>query len=187
MTDREMFEVFVDGSKRFFTNLVNHPLVGKVSFYSVAEDNHTGSMAGIFSRSVELWLNAKYPDIETKVFYEFIEAIEKEGHTFIFTHGKDSREMFKALPLILDAKTESFLMNWCLANKITPNYKTTHVIKFDLHQSSYQLGKFFSYLNCLSAQVGSKWQQSNFMSSTPGVSYSVISDNGIMNGEYFLD
>lgn len=186
MTDREMFESFISGSKTFFNTLVSHEYVGKVSFYSVGEDNHTGSMAGIFSRALEIWLNVQYPDIETKIFTQFIESIEKDGHIFIFTHGKDAKEMFKNLPLILDPKTESYLMSWCLSKNIVPNYKTTHVIKFDLHQSSFQLGRFFSYLNCLSSQIGSKWQQHNFMNSCPGVSYSIISSNGILNGEYLF-
>jgi len=186
MNDRQMFETFIEGSQVFFASLVENPLVGKVSFYSVSEDNHTGYMAGIQSRALELWLNAKYPDVETNVFDENIGWYTKDNHIYIVMHGKDSRQQFKNAPLILDAKTESYLMAWCLSKGITPNYKNTHVIKFDLHQSSYQLGKFFSYLNCLSMQAGSTWQQLNFMASSPGVTYSIQSDNGIQNGELFL-
>ena len=77
-------------------------------------------------------------------------------------------------------------MSWCLSNNIKPNYKNTHIVKFDLHQSSYQLGKFFSYLNCLSMQVGSDWQQHNFMSSIPGITYTIQTEYGLMNGEILL-
>lgn len=186
LTDREMFEVFIEGSQELFNNLASNKYVGKISFYSVSEDNHTGYLAGIQSRALEIWINSNYPDIETKVFTSNIGFIEKYGHTYIITHGKDSKQMFKNLPLVLDAKTESYLMSWCLSNGIKPNYKTTHIVKFDLHQSSYQLSKFFSYLNCLSMQIGSDWQQHNFMSSIPGISYTIQSEVGLMNGEILL-
>lgn len=186
LNDREMFEVFIEGSKNLFNNLVSNKYVGKVSFYSVSEDNHTGYLAGIQSRALEIWLNSAYPDIETNVFSSNISFVEKYGHTYIFTHGKDSKQMFKNLPLVLDTKTETYLMSWCLSNNIKPNYKNTHIVKFDLHQSSYQLGKFFSYLNCLSMQVGSDWQQHNFMSSIPGITYTIQTEYGLMNGEILL-
>lgn len=186
MTTREMFEVFIASSKEFFTSLILNPLVGNVRFVSVGEDNHLGAIAGIYSRALEIWLNAQYPDVKTNVFSKTQEVIEVKGHKFVILHGKDATNQFKNHPLILTPKTESFFMSWCLSQGFTPNYKDTHIVKFDLHQSSYQLSRFFSYLNCLSLQIGSGWQQSNFMSSMPGCTYSIVSENGVLNGEYLL-
>jgi hypothetical protein len=186
MTTREMFEVFILGSKEFFTSLILNPLVGNVRFVSVGEDNHLGALAGVYSRALEIWLNAQYPDVITNVFFKTQELIEVKGHKFVILHGKDATNQFKNHPLVLTPKTESFFMSWCLSQGFTPNYKNTHIVKFDLHQSSYQLSRFFSYLNCLSLQIGSGWQQSNFMSSIPGCTYSIVSENGVLNGEYLL-
>ena len=185
-TTREMFEEFISASKIFFTELINNSLVGNISFYSVNEDNHTGAMAGIYSRSLELWLNAKYPQIETQVFNEFLGTFYKEGHSFTITHGKDAKEQFKGLPLILDPKTENYLLRWFQAKGIIPNYKKNHIFKFDLHQYSSQLCSFFSYTNCLSMQTGSKWQQLNFMSNLSGITYSIINNDNLLTSNYFL-
>lgn len=186
MTTREMFETFIEGGKSFFNALNSHPFVGAIRYYSVAEDNHTGSVNSLIMRAFEIWLNAQYPEIITQVFTKTQELFEVGDHKFLILHGKDAKNQFKGHPLVLTPKTESFFMNWFLSNGITPNYKNTHIVKGDLHCSSYQLSNFFSYLNCLSMQTGSNWQQSNFMGSLPGVTYSIVSNNGITNGEYFL-
>ena len=186
LTDREMFKEFISSSKTFFTSLVNNENIGNISFYSVGEDNHTGSLAGIFSESLELWLNTKYPDIKTEVFEENVGFFNKRGHNFIVTHGKDKKEMFKNLPLVLDPKTETYMCSLAMYKNIPLNYKTTHIYKFDLHQFSSQIGRFFTYTNCLAMQVGSKWQQHNFMSSIPGITYSVVTNDVISNANLFL-
>jgi hypothetical protein len=186
MTTREMFEKFISDSKSYFTSLAENPLIGKIRFVSVSEDNHTSSNCGIYSRALEIWLNAQFPDIETNVFFKVQELITIKDHKLLILHGKDGKHQFKGHPLSLNPKTESFFTNWFLTKNIVPNYKNTHVIKFDLHQSSYQLSNFFSYMNCLSFQAGSEWQQSNFGGSQPGCNYLIISNTGISRGEFYI-
>lgn len=184
LNNKEQYHTFINSFKTYFTTLSS--LNCKIKFYSVSEGNHEGDLSHIYASSLELWLNAKFPQIETKVFNRFIDFIRVQDHVFMLTHGKDKQEMNKGLPLSLDFKTENFISRFMLDNNIVPNKQFVHFIKGDLHQSSQQYGELFRYRNTLALASPSKWVQTNFLSKTCGVSFDVVEGENVFSSEIFF-
>jgi hypothetical protein len=117
-----------------------------------------------------MWIKAVYPQVESKIAHKFIDHVEFDNRTFIYTHGKDNKDMKNGLPLNLDPKTEIFINQYIYENNIKGNI---HLVKADLHQNNYNEGKLFSYRNVPSLFGSSKWIMSNYGLTKPGVGYDI--------------
>lgn len=138
---------------------------------------NSGSFSHGALRSVQLYLEAKYPHIvKTFVTAKMLDHITFGKHTFIFGHGKDDSDMKTGLPLNLDQKTELFINDYIDRKCIRTDH--IHVIKGDLHQSSVNYGKRFRYVNNMSMYGSSKWIHTNFGSGASGVDFEIVPLNG---------
>lgn len=174
MSNEEAFDVYVRVHKYFFDALIELDFANSISFHAIAEDNHSGFMGYSANRTLCEYLNAKYPDIKTKIQTKFIDHISYGYHSIILTHGKDSEDLKHGFPLNLNDKTESFINDYIYMNGLQGYIS---FVKGDLHQASTQLGKRFRYKNVMSMFGASKWSQNNFGSSKSGVCLEVIEKN----------
>jgi hypothetical protein len=95
----EQFDVYVNGHNRLFDNIVRGDYANEFSFIATTNDNHNGvSWMYPCARGVEIYLNAKYPEVETIVSKDFIFHVNRGRHVVMFTHGKDEKYMKSGLP-----------------------------------------------------------------------------------------
>lgn len=184
LSNKEQFEVYTQTIIKLFDKLFEANLANNLKFYSVGESNHAGSLEYVLNRTIEIYLNATYPNIETKVFDKFLGHFEYGENTFILTHGKDSKNLKFGLPLILTEKAESLINDYIFMNNIRTKFIT--LVKGDLHQSSVQYGKRFKYKNVMSVYGGSAWVSVNYGSTNSGVDIEVVSEDGHRSLNYVL-
>jgi len=88
------------------------------------------------------------------------------------------------LPLHLDAKTDTYFINYMKMNKIKP--ESCLVVKGDLHQYTTQVGKNFRYTNIPSIYGGSGWIEANFGYTQPAFVYQILDKNSVNVVEGYL-
>lgn len=177
MDAREQIDTFIEVTIQTIEQLIANNIAKELWFVATSNDNHPGMMVHGALRSVQLYLEAKYPHIvKTFVTAKMLDHITFGKHTFIFGHGKDDNDMKTGLPLNLDQKTELFINDYIDRKRIRTDH--IHVIKGDLHQSSINYGKRFRYVNNMSMYGSSKWIHTNFGSGASGVDFEIVPLNG---------
>jgi hypothetical protein len=191
MTDKEMYVTFIETFKEYFETLSE--ITPNFAFVSCGEDNHTGSLNYVISKSLELYLNTRFPTIETHVFEKFIGHFNLNSngieHTVMVCHGKDENKLSRNLPFSLTPPVELKINNYMIHNNIPLNTKQVHFVKGDLHRhgSEYSTNGGFRYRNCGSLAMPSAWiQQQTFGNTTSGVSYDIINGTQILEGNLFF-
>ena len=177
MDDREQVDTFIEVTIMTIDALVKNDIADEIWFIATSNDNHAGSFGHGALRAIQMYIEAKYPDlVKTFVTGKPLDHITFGKHTIIFGHGKDDHDMKSGLPLNLDIKTENFINDYIDRKRIRSKY--VHVQKGDLHQSSINYGKKFRYCNNMSMYGSSKWIHSNFGSGKAGVNYEIMDLNG---------
>ena len=177
MTNREAFETCVRVEKEFLDLVIQSDLANKYHVVQHTVSNHGGDFDYMVSRAVEIYLNARYPDVNTIILEKFIEHVWCGKHVFLLTHGKDDEDMKHGLPLHLNEKTENYLNKYLMYHKIDTDSCKVSLIKGDLHTDTSQEAYGFRYRNVLSLFGGSKWIGHNFGPTHPGCSYDIVEKN----------
>jgi hypothetical protein len=183
MSNGEAFETGLSVNKIFLENLILSRKAEEYNVYFVNESNHGGDMDLYLFKALKLWLNSCFNNFNVKaeISSSFLGVATCGEHTFIYTHGKDNKDMKNGLPLNLDAKTEIFLNQYIYEKNIKGNIS---VIKGDLHQDSSNNAKLFRYRNVPSLFGSSKWIMSNYGLTEPGVGYDIfkVNNKGVISG-----
>lgn len=175
MTNEEAFDVFVKVHTYFFDELVKMGITSKIHFKAVTNDNHAGSFGYTAQRALQIYLNARYPDIETQITDQFMGHFHVGKHTFIITHGKDKEDRMRPMPLNLNDQTKNFITDYIDYHRLARPAGFVHIVKGDMHQVASQLTSRFRYRNVLSLYGASAWIHNNFGSQTiAGVAIDVI-------------
>ena len=180
--DKEMYKWFMEAMLYFFDLIYQNIKFNDIYYFAVGESNHGGSYEYVCQKSLENALHAKYNNIYTNVFDESFGMFKVYDQNFLITHGNDSGNMFKSLPLTINTnpKAENYLTQ-LLDNKFQLNY--AHIIKGDLHNPATSFGNRFRYrsVGCL---LGSNdWSGANFGDCKAMVDYDIISNqNDIWEG-----
>jgi hypothetical protein len=189
MSNQEAFKTFVEGKLMLIENCIKGGIANEVLVANVCNDNHSGSFASIANMTIKMLLNRTYGEdsIKFHILERFMEHIEYGVHTYILTHGKDSKHMFKGLPLELNDKAITFINDYIDHYEIKTPY--IHVEKGDLHRIGYSRSKKFDYRNYMSFAPPSTWVQHNFGSGYSGYSLDVIPkfSGEISHTDYFFD
>lgn len=189
MSNQEAFKTFVEGKLMLIENCIRGGIANEVLVANVCNDNHSGSFASIANMTIKMLLNRTYGEdsIKFHILERFMEHIEYGVHTYILTHGKDSKHMFKGLPLELNDKAITFINDYIDHYEIKTPY--IHVEKGDLHRIGYSRSKKFDYRNYMSFAPPSTWVQHNFGSGYSGYSLDVIPkfSGEISHTDYFFD
>jgi hypothetical protein len=189
MSNEEMFRVFVEGKLALIENCIRAGIANEVIVRNVANDNHAGSFASIANMTIQMLLDRTYSkkDVKFYILNRFMEHFHYGDHTFILTHGKDAKHMFKGLPYNLNDKAVSFINDYIDHYNI--NSKYIHVEKGDLHRVGYDRTKKFDYRNYMSFAPPSAWVAHNFGDCYSGYSVQTIPKfNGeISHTDYYFD
>lgn len=189
MSNEEMFRVFVEGKLALIENCIQAGIANEVIVRNVANDNHSGSFASIANMTIQMLLNRTYSndDVKFYILNRFMEHFQYGDHTFILTHGKDAKHMFKGLPYNLNDKAISFINDYIDHYNI--NTKYIHVEKGDLHRIGYDRTKKFDYRNYMTFAPPSAWVSHNFGDCYSGYSIQTIPKfNGeISHTDYYFD
>lgn len=174
MSNRQAFETAVRVDKEFMDQLIQADMANNYHVYQNANSNHGGDFDYMVNRALEIYLNARYPMVQTKNMEKFIEHFTYGHHTFLLTHGKDDEDMKHGLPLHLNDKTENYFRKYLMYHKIDPDTTRISIVKGDLHMDASQEAYGFRYRNVLSLFGGSKWIGTNFGPNRPGVSFEIV-------------
>ena len=187
MNDKEQVKVFIRQMLQFFDNLYetfNVPM----SYYCVGESNHDGDFGWLANEKLASMLELKYPDMTIEIFDKYMDFVEINGTMFILSHGKDNKDMFRNLPLVLDINTESKIneyIDYYGLEQVTDNII---FVKGDLHQSALTHGKKFSYWSVGSIFGASEWIHKNMGNSKAYCDYAILHDDGtFMNSRIKLN
>lgn len=175
LSNEEQFDVFVNVHKEFFDALVAMDVTNGIKYIATYKDNHSGSFSYFANRALQIYLNHRYPDIETIILEKFIEHYYYGKHCFILTHGKDEEDMKHGLPFHLNDKVENYINDYINYYRIEAD--AIHVIKGDLHRSASEEARRFRYKNVMSLYGGSKWIHTNFGTCKAGINFDVVWKN----------
>jgi hypothetical protein len=185
MDNKRAFMSYLETHKKFFDAIVRLEVAKGYHFIACSEDNHSGSFGFMANQAVVTYLNAKYPEMETRVMEKFIEHFEYGDHTFVLCHGKDSEDMKVHLPLNLNDRAEAYIGKYLDYYNI--HSKKVHFVKGDLHQDASQTTYRFRYKNVLSMYGASKYIHNNFGPNVAGVSMDIVDKNGPGIFEYKIE
>ena len=187
MNDKEQVKVFIRQMLQFFDNLYETFDV-PMSYYCVGESNHDGDFGWLANEKLASMLELKYPDMPIEIFDKYMDFVEINGTMFILSHGKDNKDMFRNLPLVLDINTESKIneyIDYYGLEQVTDNII---FVKGDLHQSALTHGKKFSYWSVGSIFGASEWIHKNMGNSKAYCDYAILHDDGtFMNSRIKLN
>lgn len=189
MDNEQAFKVFVEGKLMLIEKCIKADIANQIVIRNVSNDNHAGSFASIANLTIKMVLERSYPTeyISFHILNKFIEHFYYGNHTYILTHGKDAKYMFKGLPFELNDKAISFINDYIDHYDI--NSKYIHLEKGDLHRVGYSRTKKFDYRNYMSFAPPSAWVQHNFGDCYSGYSIEVIEKFGgqIAHTNYYFD
>ena len=174
MSNEECFEVGLYTNKVFLERLFKSGISKAYGVYFVRESNHGGDMDLYLFKSLKLWIETSFPQVHVEIAKRYIDHVVLGNHTFIYTHGKDNKDMKNGLPLDLNDKTENFINQYIDYYGLKGNIRA---IKGDLHQNALSTAKRFTYRNVPSLFGSSKWIMSNYGLTEPGVGIDIFSQD----------
>lgn len=177
LNNKEAAKVHFFTHKWFYESLINANIANKIIIWNVTNDNHAGDFGWMACFGLKQYAAVAWPDVEFINQEEFLSHFTLYNRVFITTHGKDKTNRFRNLPLALDDKTETFLMDYVLHYKLT-DYKI-HVRKGDLHMNMLDCSrKKMSYFNVGSVFGSSDWVMDNFGDGDPSCAFELIEEEG---------
>ena len=183
LNNREQHDFYVEVHRELFDYIMPMGYAKQVNFIATSNSNHGGDFEYSAMRTLETYLELKYPQVKTYVNYKPLNHFIYGNHAIIFGHGKDDEDMKHGFPLTLTDKVEKVLSDYIRVNDL--NKYNVRVITGDLHQSCNMYGKNFRYRKVLSQYGSSKWMHTNFGSGSPGLSSEVFEKNS--NKIYLTD
>jgi hypothetical protein len=189
MDNVQAFKTYVFGKLDLIERLHNAAIANKIYVRNVSNCNHSGNFGHTANISIQMMIERQYEKsaIEYIILEKFMEHFEYGDHTFILTHGKDSKYMKKGLPFKLTPEAENFINDYISHYNI--NSKYIHVSKGDLHQVGYERTKKFDYRNFMSFAPPSAYGQHNYGDGYGGFSIQVVPkfSNEVSHTDYFFE
>lgn len=191
MTNKEQLKSFIGAVSYLVYSINDLGLCDSILYYAVGDSNHDGDFGYAANCALCAILNSRFENVHATVYSKFIDGYTIGTHSYILCHGKDSSDMKKGMPLVLDYKTENLINEYITSNKLNlqnkelqlNNASRIHFIKGDLHNSATTYGKQFRYKSVGSFFGSSKWVHSNFGNTKACVDYDIIS----LTNDYFLE
>lgn len=174
MSNKQAFETAINVEKHFLDRIIGDNIAESYHVFQNCNSNHGGDFDYMVNRSLEIYLNAVYPWVKTRMLTKFIEHEVYGDHVFLFTHGKDDEDMKHGLPLHLNDKVENYFRKYLMYHNINPQTAYISIVKGDLHMANSQDAYGFRYRNVLSLFGGSKWIGTNFGPNKPGVCFDIV-------------
>lgn len=181
MNNKEQLHVYIKLMAGFIKTIQEEIKHTKLTYYCVGESNHDGDFG--YAANIALSAILESQGIESKVFDKFIGEFTLNDTTYVMCHGKDNKDMFKNLPLVLDVKTENFINEYLDNKGIKGNVV---FVKGDLHQSATTYGRRFTYKSVSSLFGSSEWIHKNFGNTLAACDYSIVDGKNMLDGRIVL-
>jgi len=168
LDSKGQFDVFVESFIDMFHTLVSEGFSQKIRFVSATNSNHGGHFEYACSRAVEVYLNAKYPDVETIVSNDFIFHVKTGKRVHVILHGKDQEHMMKQVPWILSKDNESWLENYIQYHGLNKHVPFSQELQYitvvvgDLHQSKTEFARRFTYKRVMALSPSNDYSEYNY-------------------------
>ena len=175
LNNREQHDFYVELHRELFDIIVKNEYAHNIFFIATSNSNHGGDFEYGAMRTLQTYLEVKYPFIKSYVSYKAYNHFICGDHAIIFGHGKDDEDLKNGLPLVINDKVCTVLSDYIRVNKLD-KYNVS-VISGDLHQSADGYAKNFRYKKVLAQYGSSKWMHTNFGSGQPGLSSEVFVKN----------
>lgn len=168
-SNKNQFDIFVDAMSSFYNRILTSGLSNTYTIWNCLNSNHDGSgLSYMGNKAVELYLEAKYPQVEFVQQEKFIDITNIENHHFAFTHGKDATLMKYPMKKYIDDKIDSFMQQYFQSNNINTTYHYCHLRRGDLHMYVHENCKFGDSLLVPSVYGTSDYIAINYGNSIPG-------------------
>lgn len=178
LSNKEQFDMYTRVRKEFYDSLFASGKAKEYKVINLNNSNHSGrDLSYIVNKSLEFYIESRYPEVEFINFDKFIDTIEWGDHIIALCHGKDESLMKSPLPLNLDAKTDLWLMEFFDKMGCSPSDYYTHTIKGDIHKYNVNTGKSGRYVNVASIAGGSSWIELNFGDTRAGALIEIMNKN----------
>lgn len=178
LSNREQFDIYTKSRVAFYDDILTSGVSNNYIIHDVENSNHTGKDFSYMANSfLDMYLKAKYPQVERKSYFLPVESFDYGIHTIGFTHGKDEKLMTRAMPLKLDAKTDLFLFQLFDKKGLSPSDRRITLYKGDLHQYALDKGKFGRYVNIPSMMGSTDWTEVNFGNTEGGAIIEIFDKN----------
>lgn len=175
LNNKEAARVHFFTHKWFYDSLIKANIANNIKIWNVTNDNHSGDFGWMACFGLKQYATLAWPDVEFVNQEEFLSHFILYNRAFITTHGKDKKNRFKGLPLALDDKTETYLMDYVLHYRLT-DYKI-HIRKGDLHQNMLDCSrKKMSYFNVGSVFGTSDWIMDNFSDGDASCAFELVEE-----------
>lgn len=165
MTNQEAWECYIENEKKLIDAIVETTDFNKLTYTIIANGNHDGDFFYTAARAFQIYVEAKYPNVEIKVLTGFLNHVKLNGEDYILTHGKSAQHRKSGLPLNIDNKTELFLKEFAESKGVTGRFR---VLKGDLHQYAVNSTNSMDYINCPSLFGFSNYISHNYSKSKYG-------------------
>jgi hypothetical protein len=189
----EQFDHYIRNHTKLMDSLVALKAAKNLAYIVCTNDNHNGYFQYICSRGVEVYLNAKYPQIKTRVEKAFIFHETYGDNVWILTHGKDDRYMKTGFPMVLNADKEKYVDEYIDFHGLSKNipYDLQRIrislIKGDLHSSREEYAKRFRYKNIMALSPASSYIQHNYGAGYSGFEWEIYhkKTTSVVSGKHF--
>ncbi len=185
MNNKDQFKNFLKMMTQFFSDLSTSGFFGSIKYIAVDGGNHDGDFGYMANKALEGILAILNPEIEVTIFEKYIEHFKVGDHTFVVCHGKDAKDVFKNMPLVINDKTENQINEYLDYNTIYG--KNIHFIKGDLHQSATTYATRFRYKSVASFFGSSEWIHKNFGNTKAAVDFDIVDGDAILETRLVLN
>ena len=183
MSNNQQLEIFVQCMSEFFYTLRSNIKCESIMYYCVGDSNHDGSFGRAANRILQLQI--KQMGIHSIIFDKFMDGFKTGDLSVILCHGKDSHDMKKPMPIVINPQTEVKINQFINTYGITG--KKILFVKGDSHTSATTYGSNFIYKSVGAFIGATKWSSANFGNTLPVCDYSIIdSDCNILDGQIDL-
>jgi hypothetical protein len=176
LNNKEAARVHFNTHKWFIESIINQDVADSIDVIHITNDNHSGDFGWQASFALQQYASIAYPTVNFSIVEEFLSHMKIYDRIYILTHGKDKKNRRYPLPLKIDDKTEGFIMDYVLSNKLA-NYDI-HVRKGDIHLNDLDCSRNkMSYWNIGSIFGASDWIMDNFSDTKPSCVFEIIEKN----------
>lgn len=186
MNNKDQFKNYIQLMLEFFAGLSSSGCFSDIKYRCVDGGNHDGDVGFMINKSLEACLEILNPEIDTIVFEKFIDYFTIDNHTFVLCHGKDAKDMFKNMPLVLNSTIENKINEFLDYNDLQLR-KNISFVKGDLHQTATTYGKRFRYKSVSSFFGSSEWIHKNFGNTKAAIDYDLLIEDDIFEGQLILN
>ena len=171
MTNQEAFKNGFEFKVGLIDLLAEH--YESIQLSNVCQDNHSGDFGFFVNESVRVYLESKYTHVKVVNITKFMDYYRHGKRVFVLCHGKDSTNMFKPFPVVVNDKTEKIIDAWLKSQGLLGKGYEIEFSKGDNHQWMIDRtsAKWFKYCCYPSLAPPSQWVQANFGESVSGFSF----------------